>query len=47
MSATTAAWLVLAAPLLGTILIGTLFNRLPGLGGQIDMGVAIALVAMA
>jgi NADH-quinone oxidoreductase subunit L len=30
MSATTAAWLVLAAPLLGTILIGTLFNRLPG-----------------
>jgi NADH-quinone oxidoreductase subunit L len=30
MSATTAAWLVLAAPLLGTILIGSLFNRLPG-----------------
>jgi NADH-quinone oxidoreductase subunit L len=30
MSATTAAWLVLAAPLLGTIVIGSLFNRLPG-----------------
>jgi NADH-quinone oxidoreductase subunit L len=30
MSATTAAWLVLAAPLAGTILVGCLFNRLPG-----------------
>jgi NADH-quinone oxidoreductase subunit L len=30
MSATTAAWLVLAAPLAGTITIGALFNRLPG-----------------
>ena len=30
MSATTAAWLVLAAPLAGTIIIGALFNRLPG-----------------
>jgi NADH-quinone oxidoreductase subunit L len=30
MSATTAAWLVLAAPLAGTIVIGALFRRLPG-----------------
>jgi NADH-quinone oxidoreductase subunit L len=30
MSATTAAWLVLAAPLAGTIAIGALYNRLPG-----------------
>src|ERR1700690_765644 len=30
MSATTAAWLVLAAPLAGTIVIGALFNRLGG-----------------
>jgi NADH-quinone oxidoreductase subunit L len=30
MSATTAAWLVLASPLAGTILIGALFARLPG-----------------
>jgi NADH-quinone oxidoreductase subunit L len=30
MSATAAAWLVLAAPLAGTIVIGALFNRLPG-----------------
>ena len=30
MSATTAAWLVLAAPLAGTIITGALFNRLPG-----------------
>ena len=30
MSATTAAWLVLAAPLAGMIVIGALFNRLPG-----------------
>jgi NADH-quinone oxidoreductase subunit L len=30
MSATTAAWIVLAAPLAGTIIISLLFNRLPG-----------------
>jgi NADH-quinone oxidoreductase subunit L len=30
MSATTAAWLVLAFPLAGTIVIGALFRRLPG-----------------
>jgi NADH-quinone oxidoreductase subunit L len=30
MSATSAAWLVLAFPLLGTILTGALFRRLPG-----------------
>jgi len=30
MSATTAAWLVLAAPLAGTILTAALFRRLPG-----------------
>ena len=30
MSATTAAWIVLAAPLAGTIVTGALFRRLPG-----------------
>ena len=30
MSATTFGWLVLAAPLAGTMIIGALFNRLPG-----------------
>ena len=30
MSATTAAWIVLAAPLAGTIITGALFRRLPG-----------------
>jgi NADH-quinone oxidoreductase subunit L len=30
MSATTAAWIVLAAPLAGTIAVGALFRRLPG-----------------
>jgi NADH-quinone oxidoreductase subunit L len=30
MSATTAAWIVIAAPLAGMIVIGALFNRLPG-----------------
>jgi NADH-quinone oxidoreductase subunit L len=30
MSATTAAWFVLAAPLLGTVIIATCFKRLPG-----------------
>ena len=30
MSATTAAWLVLAAPLAGMLIVAALFNRLPG-----------------
>ena len=44
MSATTAAWLVLAAPLAGTIVIGALFRRLPGRSaGWLGTG-AIAVV---
>jgi NADH-quinone oxidoreductase subunit L len=43
MSATTAAWLVLAAPLAGTIIIGALFNRLPGKSAGWIATAAIAL----
>ena len=43
MSATTAAWLVLAAPLAGTLLIGALFNRLPGRAAGWIGTVAIAV----
>jgi NADH-quinone oxidoreductase subunit L len=52
MSATTAAWLVLAAPLAGTIAIGALFNRLPGrsagwLGtGAIAVSFVFALITL-
>jgi NADH-quinone oxidoreductase subunit L len=52
MSATTAAWLVLAAPLAGTIAIGALFNRLPGrsagwLGtGSIAVSFVFALITL-
>jgi NADH-quinone oxidoreductase subunit L len=52
-SATTAAWLVLAAPLAGTIIIGALFNRLPGRSagwigtGAIAVAFAFALIALA
>ena len=53
MSATTAAWLVLAAPLAGTIIIGVLYNRLPGRSagwigtGAIAVSFAFALVTLA
>ena len=53
MSATTAAWIVLAAPLAGTIVTGALFNRLPGrsagwLGtGAIAVSFVFALVTLA
>ena len=53
MSATTAAWLVLAAPLAGTIIIGALYNRLPGRSagwigtGAIAVSFAFALVTLA
>jgi NADH-quinone oxidoreductase subunit L len=53
MSATTAAWIVLAAPLAGTILIGALFRRLPGrsagwLGtGAVAVSFVFALIAFA
>jgi NADH-quinone oxidoreductase subunit L len=43
MSATTAAWLVLAAPLAGTIVIGALFNRLSGRAAGWVGTVAIAV----
>jgi NADH-quinone oxidoreductase subunit L len=52
-SATTAAWLVLAAPLAGTIIIGVLYNRLPGRSagwigtGAIAVSFAFALVTLA
>jgi NADH-quinone oxidoreductase subunit L len=52
-SATTAAWLVLAAPLAGTIIIGALFNRLPGRSagwigtGAIAVAFAFALITLA
>ena len=44
MSATTAAWLVLAAPLAGTIVIGALFRRLPGRSAGWIGTAAIAVV---
>jgi len=53
MSATTAAWLVLAAPLAGTIVTGALFRRLPGrsagwLGtGAVAVSFVFALIALA
>jgi NADH-quinone oxidoreductase subunit L len=53
MSATTAAWLVLAAPLAGMIIIGVLYNRLPGRSagwigtGAIAVSFAFALVTLA
>jgi NADH-quinone oxidoreductase subunit L len=52
-SATTAAWLVLAAPLAGTIIIGVLYNRLPGRSAgwigtaAIAVSFAFALVTLA
>jgi NADH-quinone oxidoreductase subunit L len=53
MSATTAAWLVLAAPLAGTIVTGALFRRLPGrsagwLGtAAVAVSFVFALIALA
>ena len=53
MSATTAAWLVLAAPLAGTIVIGALYNRLPGRSagwigtGAIAVSFVFALITLA
>ena len=53
MSATTAAWLVLAAPLAGTIIIGALFNRLPGRSagwigtGAVAAAFVFSLIALA
>jgi NADH-quinone oxidoreductase subunit L len=52
-SATTAAWLVLAAPLAGTIIIGALYKRLPGRSAgwigtaSIAVSFAFALVTLA
>ncbi len=53
MSATAAAWLVIAAPLAGTLVTGALFNRLPGRSAgwigtaAIAVSFAFALVALA
>jgi NADH-quinone oxidoreductase subunit L len=53
MSATAAAWLVLAAPLAGTIVTGALFKRLPGrsagwLGtGAVAVSFVFALITLA
>ena len=46
MSATTAAWLVLAAPLAGTIAIGARWGRLPGhaAGWLGDRAIAVSFV---
>ena len=53
MSATTAAWIVLAAPLAGTIVTGALFRRLPGRSAgwigtaAIAVSFVFALIALA
>ncbi len=53
MSATTAAWIVLAAPLAGLLIVSFLFNRLPGRSagwiatGTIAVSFVFALVALA
>ena len=53
MSATTAAWIVLAAPLAGLLIVSFLFNRLPGRSagwiatGTIVVSFVFALVALA
>jgi len=53
MKATTASWLVLAAPLAGTVAIGALFRRLPGrsagwLGtGAVAVSFVFSLIALA
>ena len=47
MSATTFGWLVLLFPLLGTIVIGLSYNRLPGTsaGWLATLAIALAFVA--